>query len=201
MSFQELFGPLGRGENAAEVSFRPTWSGPPEDVLGRAVPLGVVLARSERGAVGLSHGIAYPNGITLEFVALARGLSRLQANTLFHEQHMVEGDELPAGLLRVGIELPDGRRVSNLGSWHARQEITGDGDPEGPLLLPTSGGSGMTDGGGVVMHPSYWLWPLPERGKLRITCEWPIVEIPLTTTEIDASRLVDAAAKSVDLWQ
>lgn len=73
--------------------------------------------------------------------------------------------------------------------------------PEGPLLLQTGGGSETTDGDGVVMHQSYWLWPLPEPGRLRLSCEWPVVGIGLTTTEIDVSTLVEAAARTVSPWR
>jgi hypothetical protein len=136
-----------------------------------------------------------------EFLAHARGLTHSQANRLFHEQHMFEDGELPDGLLRLGMELPGGARVSNLGGWRGQQKaMSPDQEPEGPVLFPSSGGGGMSSGDCVVMHPVYWLWPLPEPGPLRISCEWPVVDVPLTTVEIDAAALVAAAANSTKLW-
>jgi hypothetical protein len=43
------------------------------------------------------------------------------------------------------------------------------------------------------MKRGYWLWPLPPSGALRISCEWPLVDISLTTVEIDGTALVNSA--------
>ena len=107
-------------------------------------------------------------GLTFEFVAVARGLAQSEANRVFHEQHMFEEDELPDALLRIGFELADGRRVSNLGGWRAhRKRMSPDAEPEGPLLLPHAGGGGSSTRGRVTMKPGFWLWPLPRRGRFR----------------------------------
>jgi hypothetical protein len=200
MSFTEVFGfAEGEPEQPGEP-LRPPWLGPPDDELGVAIPQGIVLARSGRGAVGLSHAIAHPSGVLFEFLAHARGLTHAQANMVFHEQHMFEDEELPEGLLRLGLELPGGARVSNLGGWRAQgKAMSADEEPEGPVLFPAAGGGGTSGGDRVVMHPVYWLWPLPEPGLLRISCEWPVADIPLATIEIDAGALVAAAANSVSL--
>ena len=50
------------------------------------------------------------------------------------------------------------------------------------------------------MNPGYWLWPLPRTGPLRISCEWPFVDIALTTVEIDGDALLDAASHARHLW-
>ena len=49
-------------------------------------------------------------------------------------------------------------------------------------------------GESVTMKPGYWFWPLPPPGLLRISCEWPLVDITLTTVEIDGHTLLDAAS-------
>ena len=200
MSFTEVFGfAEGEPERPGEP-LRPPWLGPPDDELGVAIPQGIVLARSERGAIGLSHAIAHPSGVLFEFLAHARGLTHAQANMLFHEQHMFEDEELPKGLLRLGMELPGGARVSNLGGWRAQgKAMSADEEPEGPVLFQAAGGAGTSGGDRVVMRPVYWLWPLPEPGPLRISCEWPVVEVRLATVEIDAGTLVAAAANSTRL--
>jgi hypothetical protein len=200
MSFTEVFGfAEGEPEHPAEP-VRPPWLGPPDDELGVAIPQGIVLARSERGAIGLSHAIAHRSGVLFEFLAHVRDLTQTQANMLFHEQHMLDEQELPDGLLRLGMELPGGARISNLGGWRAQgKAMSTDEEPEGPLLFPASGGGGMSGSDHVVMHPAYWLWPLPEPGPLLISCEWPVAEIPLATIEIDAGALVAAAANSRSL--
>jgi len=203
-SFTQLFGFGGDDDEPAspEEPTRPTWFDPPEDELGAVVPLSLVLASSRRGVVALSHAVAYSTGVAFEFLAEARGLTGSEANRVFHEQHIFEEADPPEALLRIGFELSDGRRVSNLGGWSAhRQAISADADPTGPLLLPHAGGGGNSGGGRVTMRPGYWLWPLPPSGPCRVSCEWPFVEIALTTLEIDGDALLQAAARIRNLWQ
>lgn len=180
---------------------RPTWFAPPEAELGVAVPLSRTIAQSEAGVVAVSHAVAYSTGVVFDFAARARGLTRSQANLLFHEQHVFEEEDLPDSLLRIGFEFSDGRRTSNLGGWRAhRRLMKGDAEPDEPLLVPHAGGGGNAQEGQVSLQPGYWLWPLPPSGPLRISCEWPVVQIELTTIEIDGAALVEAASQSIDLW-
>jgi len=80
---------------AGEEPEWPPWFAPPEDELGAVLPQGVVLARSDRAAVALSHTVAYTTGAAFEFVAVARGLAQSEANRVFHEQHMFERTSYP----------------------------------------------------------------------------------------------------------
>ena len=201
--FVEVFGFSGDDDdaNSQEEQKRPRWFGPPEDELGAVLPQGIVLARSERAVVALSHVIVYSTGAALDFLAVARGLARSEANRVFHEQHMFEEEDLPDSLLRIGLELADGGRVSDLGGWRAHRKLMSpDAEPEGPLLLPHAGGGGNSAGGQVTMKPGYWLWPLPPDGPLQISCEWPFVDIGMTTVEIDGGALLDAASRARTLW-
>ncbi len=178
------------------------WFGPPEDELGVAVPLGLVVGRSEEGVVALPHVTAYSTGVTFDVLAAARGLSNAQSNRLFHEQHLFEeGDEPPTGFLRIGLELPGGERVSNLGGRMGRRRfMKPDEEPADPVFIEHGGAGGSAGGGRVIMRPGFWLWPLPEPGTIRVFCEWPVVEIPLSTVEIDGGVLVAAAKRVVPLW-
>lgn len=202
-AFVEVFGFDGDDDdaNSQEEPKRPRWFGPPEDELGAVLPQGVVLARSERAVVALSHAVVYSTGAAFDFLAVARGLARSGANRVFHEQHMFEEEDLPDSLLRIGVELADGGRVSNLGGWRAHRKLMSpDAEPEGPLLLPHAGGGGNSTGGQVTMKPGYWLWPLPPAGPLRISCEWPLVDIGMTTVEIAGDALLEAASRARTLW-
>jgi len=201
--FVEVFGFGGDDDDASaqEEPKRPRWFGPPEDELGAVLSQGIVLARSERAVVALSHVVVYSTGATFDFLAVARGLARSEANRVFHEQHTFEEEDLPESLLRIGLELADGGRVSNLGGWRAHRKLMSpDAEPEGPLLLPHAGGGGNSTGGQITMKPGYWLWPLPPGGPLRISCEWPLVDIGMTTVEIDGDALVGAASRARTLW-
>lgn len=180
----------------------PPWFGPPEDELGAVVPLGLVAARSESGVVALSHATVYSTGLALDVIAATRGLSESQSNRLFHEQHLFEeGEEPPAGFLRIGLELPDGNRVSNLGGRMGRRRfMKPDEEPDGPVLMEHGGGGGSGGGGRVRMHPAFWLWPRPESGAMRFFCEWPVAEIPLSFVDLDAGELEASAGRAVRLW-
>lgn len=181
----------------------PPWFGPPEDELGAVVPLGIVAARSGSGVVALSHATVYSTGLAFEVIAVARGLSESQSNRLFHEQHLFEeGEEPPAGFLRIGLELSDGNRVSNLGGRMGRRRhfMKPDEEPAGPVFVAHGGGGGSGGGGRVRMHPAFWLWPLPESGEIRFFCEWPVVEIPLSFVELDAGELAASAKQNVRVW-
>ena len=190
---------VGRDEPEPEIFKRPVWLGPPEDELGRAVDVAQVLARSDRGLVALSHAIAYSTGVSFTFEARVAGLKSIEMHMIQTHQHVgrIEGglDELPDGFIRIGLELPGGARVSNLGMprWRPGEE------PDGPSLVMSGGGGGQTSARIVQLHPGYWLHPLPDEGTIRVSCEWPIAEIPFTTVELAAAPLRAAGAQAIAL--
>jgi hypothetical protein len=192
--FIQVFGFSGDDDDEeSPESTRPRWFGPPDDELGAVVPQGIVIARAERAAVALSHAVVYSTGVTFEFLARARGLTRSDASRVFHDQHALDRDDLPDAFLRIGFEFADGRRVSNLDGRRAHRRLMNpDAEPEEPLLLPFGGGGGQSGAGDVTMKPGYWLWPLPPPGPVRVSTEWPLVEVTLATVELDGRRLLDA---------
>jgi hypothetical protein len=199
--FIEMFGFAEDDEPESQEPKTPRWFGPPEGELGVVLPQGIVLASSDRGVIALSHASVYSTGVAFDFIAVARGLARSEAKRVFHEQHMFEEDDLPDALLRFGFEFADGSRVSNLGGWRAHRKLMNpDTEPKGPLLMPHAGGGGNAAGGQVTMKPGYWLWPLPPSGPLRISCEWPLLDIALTTVEIDGTALVNSAQQARRLF-
>ena len=181
----------------------PPWLGPSEDVLGAIVSLGLVVGRSENGVVALRHATVFGEGVAFHAVAAARGLREAQSNRLLHAQHMVDPEEGPTDeFLRIGLELPDGRRVSNLagrrgrhGGWASIEQR-----PSEPVFFEHGGGGGSGGGGRVSMRPAFWLWPLPESGAIQVFCEWPVVGIPLSSVELDVAPLVEARDRVVPLW-
>jgi hypothetical protein len=199
MSFDEVFGrpPEEPLPERPEV-IRPSWWGPPEEELGVTVPLGVLVARSERGAVVLPHAVAHSNGIAFDVLARARGLRPAQANRLHHEQHLIEpGEEPTEGFLRLGVELADGTRLSNLGGWRVPPPQE---EPAGPILMRHGGGGGSSGDGSVTLRPGLWLWPLPPPGRLGFSVEWPAVGIGFATAALDADELLAAAKRAGPLW-
>jgi hypothetical protein len=202
MSFSQLFG-TRRGDEVEQQQnewVAPAWFGPPVDELPVCVPLTLVLARSETGVIALSHASVYSTGVAIELLVQARGLPEREAQRLFHEQHMppTESDPSPA-YLRLGIEFADGSRASNLQGRHQRHDP--EQPPAGPVLIQHGAGSGSSGPGRVSMRPGFWLWPLPPPGPVRLVCEWPLLDIPLTTVELDADELRSAASRALKLWE
>ena len=149
--------------------------------------------------MALRQANAYSTGVVFDVVSQARGLSPREAHNLMHEQHVYPHDEEPApGFLRVGVELADGARASNLGT--RRPPPTIDKEPEGPVLMQIGGGGGSADEGSATFDERYWLWPLPPSGSIRIYVEWPRFGIDLSPAEIDSGVLLDAARRSRNLW-
>jgi hypothetical protein len=204
MRFEDLFPiePPAVEEVATPPAWHayPHWLGAPAGELGHVVPLALVVGRSNHGVVALSHAVAYSTGVSFELVAYAGGLTPRAAQTVFHDQHAgrLGGEELPEGFLRLGIELPDGQRVSNISS-HPRHTPPTD-SPAGPLLIQAGGGGGQTGGSTVSWSGSYWLWPLPAEGALRMTCEWPIAGIPVSTAEVETAEILAASAKAARIF-
>lgn len=83
-SFMQQFGFSNEGEPPEECA-QPVWLGPPEDELGVAAPLNVVVGRSERAVVAVTQSTSFSTGLTLSFLAQARELDQRTTRTLFHE--------------------------------------------------------------------------------------------------------------------
>jgi hypothetical protein len=200
-SFVDIFGFEPPGDVASdeqEEYERPAWVGPPEGELGVTVPVATVVGRSDNGVVALRHAIAYSTGVSFDVVAVARGVRERDTNKFFNEQHFADPEELSDRVLRIGFELPDGVRVSNLGNplhlWRPDRE------PTGSVLIPHGGGGLMGGRGRVEMNPSYWLWPRPSEGTWRVFVEWPAASLAVAATDIDGSAIVRAAVDSQPLW-
>jgi hypothetical protein len=200
VSFVDVFGLPDDDAPGAQRWQSPSWFGAPDGELGVCVPVGAVIGRSDAGVVAISHAITYSTGISFELIARARGLKRSESQRVFHEQHLspTDGEELSSAFLRVGVELADGTRLSNLGGRHPWHDA--DRPPPGPILLQQGGGGGMSDDRNVTMRPAFWLWPLPPEGLVRLSCEWPIVDIGLSSVELDGGSLRAASASSLRLW-
>src|SRR5262245_18595818 len=117
---QSCFEPPNRGPEDWE---EPDW-GPPRDLLPGVAPVGLVLARSDTVAVGLTGFRAWPQGFAFGVVAVFRpGAVR---RGWWHGPPMEmpfwapmdpferdPDDEVPARMLRIGVQYPDGRKVTN----------------------------------------------------------------------------------------
>jgi hypothetical protein len=176
-----------------EYRKQPAWIGPPDNVLGGAVALELILARTDDTVVIARNMVAYPNG--LDFVLGVRK-RRFDPHGFYdplgRHPGPHRGEGIPDEILRFGIQLSDGSKATTVDHhrWPGPDERV-----SGPMLTPHGGG-----GGGGRWDMSFWLWPLPPTGPLAFVVEWPSEGILETRVEIDASLLRDAAARSEELW-
>jgi len=175
-----------------EPRVRTPWDGPPNNVLGIVVPVNLVLAQSALAAVTLGAVTAYADGF--EFDYLIRSTTEALGQSLaehLHHRRRVEAD-LPDDLFRFGIEFADGTRLTTLES----RLPFGSGETGGPAMVPRGGGGSYERWEG-----NWWVTPLPPAGSVAFVCEWPAADIELARAEIDAALILDAAARTVTLWQ
>ena len=187
--------PLPEDEEPEDLS-QPEWMGPPRNILGAAVPIRLVLARTDEVAVAVADATAYPTGFELRLVTRARttdygsGDDPFDPATMWRMRHPPGRGELPPEFLRFGLEFADRTKATNLGGFPDPEK-----DPGARVLMQGSGG-----GGGGSWETQYWCWPLPPEGPLAFVCEWPAKGIALTRAEVDARIVLDAAARAEVLW-
>jgi hypothetical protein len=198
VNFFEPPPPLPEPDEAGEPRPSPPWYGPPEDVVGRAVPAEFVLARTEKLALAIWGVAAFPTGITFSLATVLRESSQgvdldsdMPMYRYSRRRRSGQGDALPDDLLRFGVQMADGTKATNLSNRLSLREET----PTGPVLMQRGGG-----GGDRGWHQGWWLWPLPPEGPLTFVCEWPAHGIAMTRHEIDAGPIRNAAAEARAIW-
>jgi len=177
----------------------PPWYGPPENVIGRAVPLDFVPARTEKVAIAVWGVAAFPTGITFSVATVLRESSQdidPDPDTWMYRHSRRrrtggEGVALPDDLLRFGVQLAEGTTATNLMTGLSMLEEK----PTGAVLMQRGGG-----GSDRIWRQGWWLWPLPPEGPLAFVCEWPAQGIVLTRYEVDASPIRVAAEDAQDIW-
>ena len=169
---------------------QPEWVGPRDNVLGVAVPLELLVARSEDAAVVVRNVVAYPNGVNFVLDVRRRSASMMDDPLGMHAGFRAVPEERE-NALRFSVGFADGSKATVDGRPHWP-----DGDNvRGPVLMSRGGG-----GGGTRWEMGYWLWPLPPDGPLAFVAEWPAEGIAETRVEIDGGLLREAGGRAEKLW-
>jgi hypothetical protein len=58
----------------------------------------------------------------------------------------------------------------------------------------------MSSDRNVLMRPGFWMWPVPEPGTIRLSCEWPLADIPFSSIDLDGLELREACGRASKLW-
>lgn len=203
--FPEPPDPAGSDEPADPP--QPVWMRAPTDVLPGVVPVELVIARSPSTVIMLTGMRAFPTGVEMSLAVRFRGqaprrdlLSEVFDGPYEHDMNARWQEQR----LKWGFELSNGRRVTNVDPWpqqpnqdHSRPHRSDDRlwEPDHPVLMGGGGG-----GDGRSIDRSYWLWPLPPAGRLRVVCQWLDQDIDMQTQDMDASVIRDAASRSRPAW-
>jgi hypothetical protein len=164
----------------------------------------MILGRTRDAAVVLETVTAYPTGCQLQIALLARrspALSydewrRLYGSILHHRS----GPGSQEGVLRVGVQLPNGHKVTTRDFWpHTDDPDRLDREPDGPVLIEASGG-GHGSHWEASSQRSVWLLPLPAPEPFDLVIEWPADGIAVTRTRLDGAAIVAASAEAIPVW-
>ena len=129
------------------------WFRSPDNELGVALALRLVLVRTASLALLVDQLVAYTTGFSFRLAGRSRPGTAATNRRRFDRVLTPRAGDMQQ--LLIGIEFADGRRATNL--EHRPPES---GDP-GPVLR---GGGGSAGGGRFDFE--FWLWPLPSDGQL-----------------------------------
>jgi hypothetical protein len=157
--------------------------GPPANQIPAAVPVNVVLHRSDDLAIALLALQVYSTGLNFDLVVRTRTSAVRESLTdlLFERPRRTT-----EGRFLLGVELADGRRLSNV-------------EPHGPesgAVLEARGGGG----GERSARQSWWLAPLPPEGPVTFVLRCDALGVAETSTVVDGDVIRRAVADVVTLW-
>jgi hypothetical protein len=167
---------------------QPEWLGPGPGDLPGFVPIQATLWRDGEVAVVVRGIEAYRTGVSFELSVMVR------QGPLEHLGMMMARHADPAGALRIGVALADGRRASIDDQFH--HPLAFGEPPPGPVLMFR----GSQSQGLNRMDVQLWLWPLPPPGELTLGVVWRSRGIPETLHVLDAAVIREAAGRAEHLW-
>jgi hypothetical protein len=166
------------------------WDLPDAELPGVVQVDTLPLGRADRAAVAVTGISAYSAGFEIFLTA------RFRPGGDGAEQPPPPGPPRPGAprrSLRLGLQLPDGTKVIG---QHGGPGPGADQEPDGPILREYASGRGPRS-----LISRWWAWPLPPAGRLEFVTEWAEFGITETRASIDAQLILDAAARSVQLWR
>jgi hypothetical protein len=202
-----------------EIAMRPD-----EELLGVVVHSGLVLARSQDVVAALRRITAFPAGLSLDAVVLARAVHAEAANrrereattqrrTQAAEQREREAtaqQESKAAAQWEGTAAAERERLRKRAI--TEQRYLPQFEQGGILRLAILGPAGdaqWLDAYQAIssstearyrLEASYWVTPLPRDGLLTLVCAWPEIGLPEALTDVVLPDLAVRAAGAWALW-
>jgi hypothetical protein len=198
--------------------------GPDDELLGVVVHSGLVLGRSRNVVAALRRITAFPTGLALDTVVLARDIQAQAAGRRAHaatahryaaasaqrEDEAAARHESEAAAQREG--------TAAAGRQHALQQARIErrylpSFDEGDVLrlgvatpaaatrwLDAYASTSSESEARYRLEAAFWLTPLPVDGLLTLVCAWQEIGLPETETDIILSDLAVRAAETFSLW-
>ena len=198
--------------------------GPDEELLGVVVHSGLVLGRSRDVVAAVRRITAFPSGLALDTVVLARGIHaeaagrrahlasthRRAVETAQREDEAAAWQDSEAAARREGAAAAERHHAQQQAIIERRYLPSFD---QGDLLrLGVATPAGQTQWLDAYrssssatedrcrLEASYWLMPLPVDGLLTLICSWPEVGLRETQTDLLLPDLTDQAEQTFRIW-
>jgi len=199
--------------------------GPDEELLGVVIHSGLVLGRSRDVVAAVRRITAFPSGLALDTVVLARGIHaeaagrrahlasthRRAVETAQREDEAVAWQDSEAAARREGAAAAERHHAQQQAMIERRYLPSFDeGDrlrlgaatPAGaPRWLDASASASSHTEDRYLLEAAWWLTPLPADGLLTLVCGWPEIGLPDTRTDIILPDLAVRAAAAFPLWE
>jgi hypothetical protein len=198
--------------------------GPHDELLGVVIHSGLVLGRSRNVVAALRRITAFPAGLALDTVVLARdvhaqaagrraqaaSVSRVAAAMAQRDDEAAAQHDSEAAARREGTAAAERHHALQQAMIERRYLPSFDeGDlPRLGITTPAaetrwldayaSASSQAEDH--FRLEAAYWLTPLPADGLLTLVCAWPEIGLPQTQTDIILPDLAVRAAETFSLW-
>jgi hypothetical protein len=198
--------------------------GPDEELLGVVVHSGLVLGRSDDVAAAIRRITAFPSGLALDTVVLAR---EIHAQAAGRREHAATAQrraaETAQQLDEAAAQYDSGTEAQRDGPaaadrHHALKQAMierrylpsfdrgdrlrlGVATPAGQTQwLDAYGSTSSATEDRYRLEATYWLMPLPVEGLLSLICSWPEVGLPETQTDLLLPDLAVRAAETFRIW-
>ena len=198
--------------------------GPDNELLGVVVHSGLVFGRSKNVVAALRRITAFPTGLALDTVVLARDIhaqaagrrehaataQRRAAETAQQHDEAAAQHDSETAARRDGLAAADRHHALKQAMIEQRYLPSFDqGDrlrlgvatPAGQTQwLDAYGSSSSATEDRYRLEATYWLMPLPVDGLVTLICSWPEVGLRETQTDLILPDLAVRAAATFRIW-
>jgi hypothetical protein len=198
--------------------------GPDGEFLGVVVHSGLVLGRSDDVVAAIRRITAFPSGLALDTVVLARDIHAQAAGRREHAATAQRrAAETAQQLDEAAAQYDSGTEAQRDGPaaadrHHALKQAMierrylpsfdrgdrlrlGVATPAGQTQwLDAYGSTSSATEDRYRLEATYWLMPLPVDGLLSLICSWPEVGLPETQTDLLLPDLAVRAAETFRIW-